>query len=76
MLSSMVNSYVSYINYIGIIMKIPGNTDLHLNLPTLRGRLGKNGFDITGNYKKRLQESALKTRKHKKVARLCMAVTK
>lgn len=44
MLSSMVNSYVSYINYIGIIMKIPGNTDLHLNLPTLRGRLGEKWF--------------------------------
>lgn len=66
MLSSMVNSYVSYINYIGIIMKIPGNTDLHLNLPTLRGRLGKNGFDITGDYKKKVTRISTEDKKTQK----------
>lgn len=74
MLSSMVSSYISYINYIGIIIKIPGNTDLHLNLSTLRGRLEKIVFDITVNHNEKLQESAqLKTQKHK-VA--CTVVTR
>lgn len=63
----MVSSYIRYINYIGIIIKIPANTDLHLNLSTLRGRLEKKFvFDITVNHNEKLQESAqLKTRKHK-----------